>query len=184
MSDDEQKSNDELSGEIPANIRKVAQPFFEPIGEYIFLFGRLEATVDHTISALMEVKYHQTGQYITTELDFLSRVFLIRAFCRRYPLNIKDLLKQLENQNTFRNNLVHGPWTAYRYPNFQEKHGSWQKPRLSRRHHQEFFHVTIEDIKDGIEALKHLSSELKRLQADLPKLRIAAAQAPSPDKTE
>jgi hypothetical protein len=125
-------------------IERYDSDFYEPIGRLIMQFGFLEFHIDHWLSALgadhpklrkannLNNKITLYGQLIdhhTTEPNDLAE---------------RDrLVQQMRELNTFRNRVVHGPWSAY----LVEKK-AWQKLSVNRQNatHQ-FFEVTADEIR-------------------------------------
>jgi hypothetical protein len=139
--------------------------FHQPIGEYVFTFGRVEFWVDQAVSKLMNVEYFDVGRYPLSELDFLSRVKLLRVFCRGCGDQIEGAMKaatiEMEEENTFRNNLVHGPWTAFFRGGAMED--TWQKPGMSRQFRTTFWNVTKIDIKTKTARIQTLMTEIDKI---------------------
>ena len=132
-------------------VEGMEKPFWEPIGRYVFKFGMLERRVDIELSTLMGIAYANVGQYALNDMDFLSRVHLLRVFSRRTSQDkeMKQFIQDLEAQNTFRNNVVHGPWTAFHSSidgSGNPGRSGWQKIGLSRKHHPKAFNVTVADL--------------------------------------
>ena len=155
--------------------KEMESNFYEPIGHYVFEFGRIEHWIDVALSNLMNVNHHKVGRYPLHEIDFLARVKLLRVLARGSGSDIEAELKaatnEMEEQNTFRNNLVHGPWVAYL--GVENPNGAWQKPGLSRRFHSTYFTVSLSDIKTKTDRLPLLMSEINQLVERITTLRIA-----------
>lgn len=179
-------SKDTMSWEdFDAFISSMEQPFYEPIGRYIFRFGLLERKVDESVSLLMGVDYLRVGQHALNEMDFLARAQLIKVFCRKlgtddHNKRMKDIYIAIDAQNTFRNSLVHGAWSAYTTREVGE--GSWQKIGLSRRHHPKVCSFTVSQIKNETKTVETLTHEVLSLCQELVEAK-QAAPPPSPDKS-
>ena len=98
------------------DLTELEKPFYEPIGIYIFRLGSLERKMDEFISELMGIDFHSIGQYPLSEIDFLSKARLFKVFALKKEPQGKDHIDQffadVETQNTFRNDLVHGSWAS------------------------------------------------------------------------
>lgn len=103
-------------------IERYESDFYEPIGRLIMQFGFLEFHIDHWLSAL------GADQHTTEPNDLAER---------------DRLVQQMRELNTFRNRVVHGPWSVY----LGEKK-AWQKLSVNRQNatHQ-FFEVTADVIR-------------------------------------
>jgi hypothetical protein len=75
------------------------------------------------------------------------------------------LVSRIGSQNTFRNNLVHGPWTAYFEP--KEGEAGWQKLGINRKLNARGWNVTVREITDGYAELIRLSGELPALIGEI-----------------
>ncbi len=167
--------------------------FHQPIGHFVFLFGRVEFWIDQALAKLMEVDYRTTGRYPLYELDFLTRVKLLRVFCRglgdKIEKNMKTATDEMEELNAFRNNLVHGPWLAYRYMPSGHEEPVWQKPGLSRRFHDTYWDVKKSEIEAKTKRLQPVMTainetvELALAARNAKRDAEAAAAAPSHDKS-
>jgi hypothetical protein len=161
--------------------------FYEPIGQYVFVFGRIERSIDKAVCDLMDVDYLQVGRYPLRELDFLTRVKLLLVYSRGAGEEIERRMKaavlEMETQNTFRNNLVHGPWVGFmRGPGIED---NWQKPGLSRRFKSTFWNVTRSEIKANATKVKSVMTEISKVvdQILAARRKKIAAQTPSPGKS-
>lgn len=157
------------------------QPFWEPIGRFVFSFGMLERFVDEQLSGLMEIDYHNNGQYVLSELDFLTRARLLNVYVRKddnaLQSEMKALFQKLEDLNAFRNNLVHGAWTEYLQTD-PEEGSSWTKMGLSRRFHPQVFSVRRDEIEDNTAAVIDLGTTLAALCKQINEARKRAEPAP------
>ena len=135
--------------EFDRDLTELEKPFYEPIGIYIFRFGSLERKMDESISELMGIDFHSIGQYPLSEIDFLSKARLFKVFALKKEPQGKDHIDQffadVETQNTFRNDLVHGSWGIHTSTD-DGTYTAWQKISLSRRHKYKTFSVTKQQI--------------------------------------
>lgn len=141
--------------------------FWEPIGRYVITFGFLEKEVDWSIGKLLSVHDRQ-AEAVTSQIKNMSaRIRLIRKLV--YLLVHSNILRMYANlytnelrvQNSFRNNLVHGPWTAYSMSD-----GYWQKVRVDGN---DFKYKTFEVHKQEIEDMRigafHLKNRLSNFSS-------------------
>jgi hypothetical protein len=145
-----------------------AKAFFEPIGRYVFYFGMLERDIDEGLCCLLRVPYYNIGQAIFSQINSLvARVNLLGAVARSATTDpskleqMTEMIDRLEKQNTFRNHLVHGAWTAH----FEHPGGEkgWQKMGLSRRFNASGWNVTASEIASNCALLETLSGEIQHL---------------------
>jgi len=135
--------------------------------------------LDDALSVVMGVNYDDVGTYIASELDFLTKCRLIKGIRRNIPDDLQrifaGLFKELEEQNTFRNSLVHGAWTGH--SESDHTHGVWSKDGLSRRYNSKPFYVTCEELNSKAKKLDELTATIKHA------LRAAVrGSSPSPAK--
>jgi hypothetical protein len=149
-----------------------AKAFFEPIGRYVFYFGMLEQDVDKGLSALLKIPYFNLGQVTFGQINNLITLCnLLEALTRSATTDqikldqMAALVTRIRNQNTLRNNLVHGPWTAYVEP--KEGEAGWQKFGLSSKLNPRGWNVTVSEITAGCAELVRLSDELSPLIAEI-----------------
>jgi hypothetical protein len=149
-----------------------AKEFFEPIGRYVFYFGMLEQDIDKGLSALLKIPYFNLGQTTFAQINsLLTLCKLVEAVSRSATTDqikldqIAALVTRIRSQNTFRNNLVHGAWTAY----FEHPDGArgWQKMSISSRMNARGWNVTVPEIAEGCAELIRLSGELPTLIAEI-----------------
>jgi hypothetical protein len=169
-------------------IEALEKPFWEPIGQYVFRFGMLERRVDIALSSLTGMDYFRVGMFVFSPTDFLARAHLLRVLTRGYAVadEMKKTVLDVEAQNTFRNNLVHGPWTAH-FSNHPEGKDSWQKTGLSRRFNLQGFTITCDEIRSNAAIVDSLGSAVMSLSQLAAKERTERAAEveppPSPDKS-
>jgi hypothetical protein len=149
-----------------------AKAFFEPIGRYVFYFGMLEQDVDKGLSALLKIPYFDLGQATFAQVNSLITLCkLLEALTRSATTDqikldqMTTLVSRISSQNTFRNNLVHGPWTAYFTP--QEGEAGWQKMGINSKLDARGWNVTVPEITDGCAELIRLSGELSALIGEI-----------------
>lgn len=166
--------------EYESFVDSLEKPFFEPIGRYVFRFG-LERKVDEALCQLSGLEYFGPGQYIFNPIDFLARAHLLRVLARgsNFTTEVKQLTLDIEEQNTFRNDLVHGAWVAH-FSNYDGKKDAWQKLGLSRRYNHKAFNVTCEDIVNNTKKVERLSSDAIRLSRLIYDARHPAVAEPTP----
>ena len=174
------------STELAEFILSIQQPFWEPIGRFVFNFGLLERLIDERLSELMDIEYVDHGMYALSTMDLLTRANLLRVYCRKDDpapqAEMKTIYLELEELNTFRNNLVHGPWTSYMQTDPDEG-SSWQKTRVSRRFKTQFFDVRRDQINDKTTAIEGIKTRLTRLCRQLTEARKRGAPTPSPERS-
>ena len=171
-----------------------AKAFWEPIGRYVFSFGLLERDIDGAVSALLNIPYYFAGQTTMRQINNVtSKVKLLPVLARFATTDkskitrMKDLASELGMQNTFRNHLVHGPWTAYLDPCDGPGEPAWSKPQISARLNPTSWSVKVSEINQNADRLEHLSELLRRLTAEIsedregghaPSLEMLLAQPP------
>lgn len=119
--------------------------------------------------------------YPLMEIDFLARVHLLNVFSRGVDPALQEQMKnvtvELETQNTFRNNLVHGPWTGF-FRNFDGNgNDAWQKFGLSRRYKPKAFNVMAAEISANAVRLNDLIGQAIRLSRQIVQARAADQKA-------
>jgi hypothetical protein len=149
-----------------------ARDFFEPIGRYVFYFGMLEQDVDKGLSALLNIPYFNLGQTTFAQINSLVTLCkLLEALSRSATTDqikldqMTTLVSRIGTQNIFRNNLVHGAWTAYVEP--REGEAGWQKMSINGKMNARGWNVTVPEIADGCAELIRLSGELPALIAEI-----------------
>jgi hypothetical protein len=164
-----------------------AKSFWQPIGRYVFTFGLLEKDIDEAVTTLLEINHQLMGQMAMSQINSVNaKIKLLPALTRVATIDgtkikeMKDLTTKLEDQSTFRNYLVHGPWTGYMHPS-KEREAGWQKFRISNRFKSFFWKVTVSEINSHSDELENLSEALQRLISSVCADR-AAGRVPSPDK--
>src|SRR5690348_16536306 len=94
---------------------QLEKEYWEPVGRFIFAFGDLERLVDEFLIDLLGIDYRIAGKFTLSEIDFLARANLLKAFCRGTAAEkeMKEVVTEIEQLNTFRNRLIHGTWSAH-----------------------------------------------------------------------
>jgi hypothetical protein len=158
-------TDDEISAEYDKHIEAMEKPFWEPIGEFIFRFGNLERKVDESLSLLMGIEFYFVGMYPLGEISFLPKVKLLSAFSRGSDLQVqmKDVAGEIEDLNSFRNDLVHGPWVAQIQNIDGAGSTAWQKFGLSRSHRPKARNITIADISSNAAKAVHLTHQVTQI---------------------
>jgi hypothetical protein len=115
--------------------KKVGTLFWRAIGEFVFRFGQLETKVDHALCLMIGIDYIRVGQFLLREMNFPTRVRLLRVFCRvrdaKIKADMKALIDAIETQNTYRNHLVHRGRTSSMIQ--EGKPDEWHKIGLNRK---------------------------------------------------
>ena len=128
-------------------ILSMEKPFWEPIGRYIFNFGLLEKKVDDALTQLMDVS-HDVGAFSLRPIQsMVAKINLIEALTRLHTkadaslrTKMEEIISEIGRQNSFRNDLVHGPWTAH-ITNFEGGENAWQKFKISANYKPRGFNV-------------------------------------------
>jgi hypothetical protein len=161
--------------DIDVIIEAMERPFWEPIGHYVFSFGRLERCVDEEICKLLGIAYYECGQYLLSATNFRGRLDLLNTSARKTikELEMKELVTELHEQNTFRNDVVHGAWTAH-FVNYDGNgNNAWQKFGLSRSHRPSAFNVTIANLNGNAEKIKNQIVKLVRITREIVAIKTA-----------
>jgi hypothetical protein len=163
--------------------------FWEPIGRYVFHFGRLEHEVDRSLIALLKVEWH-TGELIAKSIqNLLAKMALVQALARmrvgHHSTLVSELSKiidRVEAQYTFRNDLVHGGWNAA-FHDHKEGMFAWVKNKLSKNNKFRNFTVTVEAINQNDKEAQDVARQLNEMWFRILATERDAAQPPSPDKS-
>jgi hypothetical protein len=162
-----------------------SRDFWEPIGKYVFTFGLFEREVDKCVCDLLDVPYFTDGQMAMFQMGLSARINLLTALAGKYTAKeeikarLKTLADDLERQNTFRNHLVHGAWTAFETNNHNLRR--WQKFGLSRRLKPHAFNVSVADISSNLDELERAGREMSAIVHEVWEER-QSVPAPSLDK--
>jgi hypothetical protein len=161
--------------DLAAFVESLEKPFYEPIGRYVFRFGLLERKVDEALSVLMGIDFFQTGVFVLSEIDFLARAKLLNAYCRDTELlaRMNEAIKDIEEQNTFRNALVHGPWMVH-FTNYEKGHGAWQKVGLSRRHNLRATDITVAKILANEGKINEIITKITQISQSVVASRVGS----------
>ena len=163
------------------NIKK----FWEPIGGLVFSFGYLERDVDWAICAFLRLDYLRLGETIVGQIrNLTSRIELLNALCRMMTDNeghreqMKDITKGLRDLNNFRNNLVHGAFSA-----FLVEEEAWVKMGVNPNSMKlTAFQTTVPEILENQKQAVRLGSDLTNLVQEIMKGRSEPVELPaSPD---
>jgi hypothetical protein len=165
-------------------------PFWEPIGKYVFRFGYLERDVDWSLSALSGLEYRGHGDVLFSQIRNLSsRVSLLNVLTRKATKDIilrsemEDVVKAIREQNTYRNNLVHGAWGGYFQDILNSSRSSWQKLYINPNSiKMAQFSTHVEEILEKHSKLLQTQVRLTRLtQQIVASRKPGGAQPPSGD---
>ncbi|TIL56053.1 MAG: hypothetical protein E5Y79_31540 [Mesorhizobium sp.] len=141
---------------ISEMIERYDSDFYEPIGRLIMQFGFLEFDIDHWLSALgADQPKLRKANNLNNKITLYGQI-IDQHTTEPNDLAERDrLVQQMRELNTFRNRVVHGPWSAY----LVEKK-AWQKLSVNRQNatHQ-FFEVTADVIRAA-------ASDLAKIQVD------------------
>ena len=121
--DKNQKDYDELDqydfsdGEY---LEKVADKYFPLVGEFLISFSILEQELNIAIADFLHDDCHETGFVIIEKLTTSNKIDLFyKMYVRLESFNNKKhkaildkLRKQLNELNSFRNNVVHANWQS------------------------------------------------------------------------
>jgi hypothetical protein len=168
-----------------SNDDQFRRPFWEPIGQFVMEFGRLESAVDgvlHKALLLHERQGHALTSQIrslSTKLDLAQELLLIMVTNTAQPVPIKSLVKEIVSLNTFRNNLVHGAWGMYDLAGqFWEK--TWVEGRAFKT---KTFRVKRDEVIAAINRAREAREALTRLSNGVVREFLAEVKhVPWPDK--
>jgi hypothetical protein len=164
--------------DFDAHIKDLESPFWEPIGRYVFKFGMLERKVDEALSLLMGVEFFQHGEFVLSEVGFLASARLLKTYCRGTDAGLHaemtEAFKEIEEQNTFRNALVHGPWMAY-ISNFKDGEGAAQKMSATKTGNPKATNITPSEILANAVKVNDLIAKITRISQSVVTLRKKAA---------
>jgi len=144
---------------------KNRRPYWEPIGQFVMEFGFLERDIDDVIWQALFLHKMQ-GEALTSQVKNLSaRINLAQQFLlilhieASQPQQIKQVMKEIGELNSFRNNLVHGPWGLY-----DLKLHFWEKTKVDGHNFKpKTFQIRRQDIMDNIKRLQNTRKLLAKL---------------------
>lgn len=101
-------------------LEKVAKKFFPLIGEFLISFSILEQELNLAIADVFHDDCHETGFVIIEKLTTSNKIDLfykmyvrLESFNNKKHKTILDKLRnQLNDLNSFRNNIVHANWQS------------------------------------------------------------------------
>lgn len=142
------------------------QPFWEPIGRLVFVFGHLEAQIDWCISALLGADTGRGEPSVGSQIrNICARIALVEALFRERMSDgerraeLRRVIKELGAVIKFRNGVLHGAWGAY-----LKDGGIWQKPRA---HPVDLspvsFEVTLAAIDEHVRRAAEIGDALVKL---------------------
>lgn len=94
----------------------LAQPFWEPIGKFVFAFGYLEFHVDNAVGTLTQLHSRQTEaiaaqiQSVPAKARLIEKLVTLLTTDEKIRFEAKKIRATISSVNTFRNKLLHGPW--------------------------------------------------------------------------
>jgi hypothetical protein len=140
--------------------------FWQPIGQFVFAFGRIENQIDWCISALLQADDSRREPSVASQIrNLCSRIALVEALFqlltteRKRRAELQSILRELRAVTKFRNGLLHGPWGAY-----SVDQRSWKKPRTDPTDLSPgSFEVTIEQIDEQTRRAVRIGEELSNL---------------------
>jgi hypothetical protein len=158
--------------DFPAHIEARERPFWEPIGRYVFKFGMLERKVDEALSLLMGIQFFQHGEFVLNEVGFLPSARLLTIYCRKSDAGlhaeVKAAFNDIEDQNRFRNALVHGPWLGYIITDGER---AAQKVRVTKNGNLEAISITPNNILANAAKIDDLIAQITRISQSVAALR-------------
>lgn len=101
-------------------LEKVAKKYFPLIGEFLISFSILEQELNLAIADFLHDDCHETGFVIIEKLTTSNKIDLfykmyvrLESFNNKKHKSILDKLRnQLNDLNSFRNNIVHANWQS------------------------------------------------------------------------
>jgi len=153
-------------GPSSPDIALCQEPFWQPIGKFVFAFGELEKRIDWCISSLLHAKATPQDPSVASQIrNLCSRVAIVEALFRLLTTDkerraeLRAIVKQLRALVIFRNGLLHGPWGEY-----VEDRWTWQKPRTDPKDLRPWaFEVTVESIEEHIRLTTQVGTALHKL---------------------
>jgi hypothetical protein len=154
-----------------------ARPFWEPIGCFVIRFGYLEKEIDVAIGYLLIV-HNRQSEAVTSQIKNLSgrinlihRLVVLLTSDKTVRQRAMEITKELRRLNTYRNNLVHGPWGGYVSTTGGD--GYWLKNRFDGNDFKtKVFEVRIDDIKANTNAAAKVRAELSNFSRDVTKKHL------------
>ncbi|HMJ30206.1 MAG TPA: hypothetical protein VK512_15970 [Xanthobacteraceae bacterium] len=163
------------------------QPFWEPIGRFVFNFGLLERNIDMALIVLLGTET-EVGEFvlkpiqsIPPKLNMLEALTRMRVGDHDLLNDMEVLTKELSDLNTFRNDLVHGGWYQFFGSKAGKIHG-WNKKKITKTYKQRIFSATVDDINTMDAKIKRLGVDLIAVAGRAIDVGRAIERLPSPDK--
>ena len=153
-------------GSSSPDIMLCQEPFWQPIGKFVFGFGELEKQIDWCISSLLHAETASQHPSVASQIrNLCSRIAIVEALFRLLTTDkdrraeLRSIVKQLRGLVMFRNGLLHGPWGSY-----VEDRQTWQKPRTDPKDLRPWaFEVTVESIEEHIRLMAQIRASLSDL---------------------
>ena len=165
------------------------KPFWQPIGQSVIAFGYLEMGVNNAITNLLQI-HHRQGEAVTSQiLNLRARIQLIEKLCflitpdTDHRHEVREIIKEIADLNTYRNGLLHGPWAAF--VTVPQGEGYWSKLDVNPQNFKyREFRVKLSDLKPYtkrvIQARVRLDNFIQQVMKDRQK---KAAPPSSRDKS-
>jgi ribosomal protein S15P/S13E len=142
------------------------EPFWQPVGKFVFAFGELEKQIDWCIGSLLHAEKKSQHPSVASQIrNLCSRIAILEALFRLLTTDkerrseLRSIVKQLRALVMFRNGLLHGPWGAY-----IEERQTWQKPRTDPKDLRPWaLEVTVESIEEHIRLIAQIGTSLSNL---------------------
>src|ERR1700732_437910 len=119
--------------------------------------------------------HEMQGEALTSQIKNLStRILLAKQLLMilhievSQPKRIAEVMKAVSELNSFRNNLVHGPWGLYDMTHHDVTHHFWEKTKVDGSNFKpKTFRVKRQDVLDNVKRVRETREVLAKLTGSI-----------------